>query len=62
MPGYAAAYITLAVELIQILSRIEAFYLDHCRGGPPWPPLFANHAGVATEGHPYNDVVVDRPK
>ena len=23
-------------------------------GGPLWPPLFGNQAGVATEGHPYN--------
>src|SRR5215213_3110132 len=28
--------------------------IDNCRGGPPWPPLFANHAGAATEGRPYS--------
>src|SRR5690242_17420112 len=28
-------------------------------GGPLWPPLSGNHAGVATEGHPYNDCKIE---
>jgi hypothetical protein len=46
---------------IRTPDMVLLFLGSNCRGGPPWPPQFANNAGVATEGHPYSCSREDHP-
>ena len=43
--------------MVKILVLLCGLVLPiNLQGRPLWPPLFANYAGAATEGRPYNDI------